>query len=37
VHISPIQAKKVADQIKGLFPDAVAFTTMLEKKNYQVR
>lgn len=34
VHISPGEAKKVSEQIKQLFPDAVAFTTMLEKRHY---
>ncbi|HKY03384.1 MAG TPA: MBL fold metallo-hydrolase [Blastocatellia bacterium] len=33
-HISPIQVKKVTEQIKQAFPDAVAFTNMLEKRNY---
>lgn len=34
VHISPVEAKKVVGQIKAAFPDAVAFTTMLEKRQY---
>ena len=34
VHISPVEAKKVAEQIRQAFPDAVAFTTMLEKRPY---
>jgi L-ascorbate metabolism protein UlaG (beta-lactamase superfamily) len=34
VHISPIQVKNVTEQIKQAFPDAVAFTTMLEKRQY---
>ena len=34
VHISPVQAKKVAEQIRQAFPDAVAFTSMLEKRQY---
>ena len=34
VHISPIQVKNVTAQIKQAFPDAVAFTTLLEKRQY---
>jgi L-ascorbate metabolism protein UlaG (beta-lactamase superfamily) len=34
VHISPSESAKVAGQIKQVFPDAVAFTTMLEKRYY---
>ena len=34
VHISPDDAEKVARQIKQAFPNAVAFTTMLEKRLY---
>lgn len=34
VHISPSEAAKVSGQIKQAFPDAVAFTTMLEKRHY---
>jgi L-ascorbate metabolism protein UlaG (beta-lactamase superfamily) len=34
VHISPSEAQEVAGQIKQVFPDAVAFTTMLEKRHY---
>ena len=34
VHISPAQAEQVTGQIKQVFPEAVAFTTMLEKKRY---
>jgi len=34
VHISPSEAKKTAREIKQAFPNAVAFTTMLEKRSY---
>jgi L-ascorbate metabolism protein UlaG (beta-lactamase superfamily) len=34
VHISPSEAEKVAGQVKRVFPDAAAFTTMLEKRRY---
>jgi L-ascorbate metabolism protein UlaG (beta-lactamase superfamily) len=34
VHVSPSGAEKVAGQIKQVFPDAVVFTTMLEKRHY---
>jgi L-ascorbate metabolism protein UlaG (beta-lactamase superfamily) len=34
VHISPEGAEQVASQIKQAFPEAVAFTTMLEKRRY---
>jgi L-ascorbate metabolism protein UlaG (beta-lactamase superfamily) len=34
VHISPSEAEKAAAQIKQVFPNAVAFTTMLEKRHY---
>ena len=34
VHISPSESEKVPAQIKQLFPNAVAFTKMLEKKLY---
>jgi serine/threonine protein kinase len=34
VHVSPPNAEKVAAQLKQAFPGAVAFTTMLEKKQY---
>ena len=34
VHISPSEAEKFAGQIKQVFPDAVAFITMLEKRHY---
>ena len=34
VHISPSDSEKVTAQIKQLFPNAVAFTNMLEKKLY---
>lgn len=34
VHISPSESDKTTTQIKQAFPGAVAFTTMLEKKNY---
>ena len=34
VHISPGESEKIAAQIKQSFPNAVAFTTMLEKRLY---
>ena len=34
VHISPSEAEKVTGQIRQVFPDAVAFTTLLEKKQF---
>ena len=34
VHISPSETKTIATQIKQAFPNAIAFTTMLEKRNY---
>lgn len=34
VHISPADAEKAAGQVKRVFPSAVAFTTMLEKRQY---
>lgn len=34
VHISPSEAGKVAAQLKQTFPEAVAFTSMLEKRRY---
>lgn len=34
VHVSPSSGEKVATQIKQAFPNAIAFTTMLEKKQY---
>lgn len=34
VHISPTDSDKVAAQIKQSFPDALAFTTLLEKRVY---
>lgn len=34
VHISPRDRDDTVEQIKKVFPDAVAFTTMLEKKSY---
>ena len=34
VHISPGESEKTITQMKQLFPGAVAFTTMLEKKTY---
>jgi L-ascorbate metabolism protein UlaG (beta-lactamase superfamily) len=34
VHVSPSEGEKVAGQIKAVFPNAVAFTTMLEKRRY---
>ena len=34
VHISPGESERTITQMKQLFPGAVAFTTMLEKKTY---
>lgn len=34
VHVSPSEGEKVAGQIKRVFPNAVAFTNLLEKKLY---
>ena len=34
VHVSPSSGEKVASQIKQAFPGAIAFTTMLEKKQF---
>jgi L-ascorbate metabolism protein UlaG (beta-lactamase superfamily) len=34
VHISPSYRETIAAQIKQVFPNAIAFTTMLEKRNY---
>ena len=34
VHISPGESEKTTAQIKQAFPNAIAFTTMLEKKFY---
>ena len=34
VHISPDQGERVAAQIKQLFPGAIAFTTLLEKRTF---
>lgn len=34
VHIPPAEAEKVTGQIRQAFPEAVAFTTMLEKRHY---
>ena len=34
VHISPLERKTIATQIKQAFPNAIAFITMLEKRNY---
>jgi len=34
VHISPAQAETVKAQIRQSFPDAVAFTTLLEKRKF---
>lgn len=34
VHISPSEGEKVTGQIKQLFQNATAFTTMLEKRRY---
>lgn len=34
VHISPSEGDKITTQIKQAFPGAIAFTTMLEKKQY---
>ena len=34
VHVSPSNGEKVAAQIRQTFPGAIAFTTMLEKKQF---
>ena len=34
VHVSPANGEKVAAQIRQAFPGAIAFTTMLEKKQF---
>ncbi|HSE19430.1 MAG TPA: MBL fold metallo-hydrolase [Pyrinomonadaceae bacterium] len=34
VHVSPSEGARVAERIRQPFPGAVAFTTMLEKKQY---
>ena len=34
VHISPDESEEVTSQIKQAFPSALAFTTMLEKRQY---
>lgn len=34
VHVETLQAAKITSQVKEAFPDAVVFTTMLEKKRY---
>ena len=34
VHISPADSEKITGQIKQLFPNALAFTNMLEKRLY---
>ena len=34
VHIGPDEGQKITAQIKQLFPGAIAFTTMLEKRAY---
>lgn len=34
VHVSPSSREKVAAQVKQAFPGAIAFTTMLEKKQF---
>ena len=34
VHIPPSEAEKVAGQLKQAFPEAIAFTNMLEKRRY---
>lgn len=34
VHVSPSDGEKVAAQIRQAFPGAIAFTTMLEKKQF---
>jgi L-ascorbate metabolism protein UlaG (beta-lactamase superfamily) len=34
VHVSPSNSEKAAAQIRQAFPGAIAFTTMLEKKQY---
>ena len=34
VHVSPSNGEKVAAQVRQAFPGAIAFTTMLEKKQF---
>jgi len=34
VHVSPSNAERVATQVRQTFPGAVAFTTMLERKQF---
>jgi L-ascorbate metabolism protein UlaG (beta-lactamase superfamily) len=34
LHISPDEAEEAAGRIRRVFPDAVAFTTLLEKRRY---
>jgi L-ascorbate metabolism protein UlaG (beta-lactamase superfamily) len=34
VHVETLNAAKITSQVKEAFPDAVVFTTMLEKKRY---
>ncbi|MFN0109867.1 MAG: MBL fold metallo-hydrolase [Blastocatellia bacterium] len=34
VHVETLKAAKITSQVKEAFPDAVVFTTMLEKKRY---
>jgi L-ascorbate metabolism protein UlaG (beta-lactamase superfamily) len=34
VHISPSEGETITGQIRQVFPDAVAFTTLLEKRNF---
>lgn len=34
IHISPSESERTTTQVKQAFPGAVAFTTMLEKRNY---
>ncbi len=34
VHLETLNAEKITSQVKQFFPDAIAFTTMLEKRRY---
>ena len=34
VHISPLDGEQIAGQIKGIFPNAIAFTKLLEKRSF---
>lgn len=34
VHVETLQAARITSQVKEAFPDAIVFTTMLEKKRY---